>query len=218
MRVAGTPSPAVASGQRRQQHEGQDHGEVLDHQPADGDAAAMGLEDVTVLQGADEDDGTGHRQGQAEHEAGQRRPAERPGKAGAHQRRDGDLADRAGDRDLRDREQVLQGEVQADAEHQQDDADLGEFGGQGGVGGEARRVGADHDAGEEVSDQGLNAQPLGNQSENESEHQTRSNRGDERGMLLWHPVFLSASDWALSDVAFNAGNCNLSEGIGRVLK
>ena len=45
----------------------------------------------------------------------------------AEQRRHGDLGDRAGDRDGADRQQVLQREMQADAEHQQDDADFGEL-------------------------------------------------------------------------------------------
>ena len=150
-------------GQRRQQDEGQHHREVLDHQPAHGDAAAMGLEDMTILQGADQHDGAGDRERQAEHEAGDRCPAERPREAGAHQGGDGDLADRAGNGDARDREQVLQGEVQADAEHQEDDADLGEFRGEGGIGREARRVGADQDAGDEVSHQRLNTQPVRDQ-------------------------------------------------------
>ena len=40
---------------------------------------------------------------------------------------DGDLGDGAGHGDGADREQVLQREMQADAEHQQDDADLGQI-------------------------------------------------------------------------------------------
>ncbi len=42
------------------------------------------------------------------------------------QRRDRDLANRAGDGQRADREQVLRAKMQADAEHQQDDTDLGE--------------------------------------------------------------------------------------------
>jgi len=153
-----------------------------------------------------------------EDEAGQRRPAQCPGQSGAHQGGDGDLADGTGDRDARNRKQVLQREVQAHAEHQQDDADLSQFGGQGRVGREARCVGTDHDAGEQVSDKRLNAQPLRDQTEDESEHQTRSNRSNERGMLLRHPVFLSASDGTQSDVAFIGGNCNLYEADWEVLR
>ena len=43
--------------------------------------------------------------------------------------------------------------MQADAEHQQDDADLGELARERLVGDEARREGADGDAGEQIADQ-----------------------------------------------------------------
>src|SRR3712207_7926784 len=53
--------------------------------------------------------------------------------------RDGALHDGAGDRDAADGEQVFDMELQADAEHQQDDADLRELLGERAVGHEARR-------------------------------------------------------------------------------
>ena len=59
-------------------------------------------------------------------------PADQPSQHGeppAEQRRDGDLRDGAGNGDGADRKQVLQREMHADAEHQQDDADLGELAG-----------------------------------------------------------------------------------------
>ena len=56
-------------------------------------------------------------------------------KPAADQGGDDDLDDRAGHGDARHRHQVLEREVQADAEHQQDHADLGELAGQRGVGG-----------------------------------------------------------------------------------
>ena len=74
------------------------------------------------------------------------RPKTRPAPSGqpkhqrqphAEQRGDGDLDDRAGHGDGPHRQQILQRKVQADAEHQQDDADLGELGGQRRVGDEA---------------------------------------------------------------------------------
>jgi hypothetical protein len=66
--------------------------------------------------------------------------------------------DRAGDGDGADREQVLQREMQADAEHQQDDADLGQFVGEILIGDITGREGPDGDAGEEIADQGRKAQ------------------------------------------------------------
>ena len=65
----------------------------------------------------------------------------------------GDLDDGAGDGDRLDREEILEREVQADAEHQQDDADLGELAGEILVGDKARRERADDDAGEQIADQ-----------------------------------------------------------------
>ena len=60
--------------------------------------------------------------------------------------------DRAGHRDAPHGEQFLDVELQADAEHQQDDADLGELLGEVRVGDEARRVRPDQRAGEQVAD------------------------------------------------------------------
>ncbi len=51
-----------------------------------------------------------------------------------------------------DGHQVARREVQADLEHQQGDADLGQFGGQLLAGGEARRERADDDARHQVAD------------------------------------------------------------------
>ena len=96
---------------------------------------------------------------------GRPRPAQHMAEAGAHQAGDDDLDDRAGHDDARHRHQVLEREMQADAEHQQDDADLGELAGQGGIGGEARRERADHDARQHVAGQRLDAQPMGQQTE-----------------------------------------------------
>ena len=52
----------------------------------------------------------------------------------AEQRRDHALPDRAGHGDGPHRQQLLDMELQADAEHQQDDADLGELFGDRGIG------------------------------------------------------------------------------------
>jgi hypothetical protein len=64
-----------------------------------------------------------------------------------------DLHQRAGHGDVLHRQQVAQREVQADAEHQQDHADLGQLRRERLVGDEARRERADHYAREQVADQ-----------------------------------------------------------------
>ncbi len=92
----------------------------------------------------------------------------------------------AGNSDARDRRQVLQREVQADAEHQQDDADLGQLAGQGNVGDEARRERPDHDACQQVADQRLDAQAVGDQAEDIGQHEARGDGGNERCLMLRH--------------------------------
>jgi hypothetical protein len=51
--------------------------------------------------------------------------------------------------------------MQADAEHQQDDADLGEVIGKFLIGDIARREGADHNPGQQIADQRRDAEAVG---------------------------------------------------------
>ena len=125
-------------GDDRQQDQRQHHGEVLDDQPADGDPPALGLDQAPLLQSAQQHHGAGHRQRQAEHQPGADRPAQPRREPHAEQGGAGDLDDGAGDGDLLDREQILEREVQADAEHQENDADLGELAGEILVGDDSR--------------------------------------------------------------------------------
>ncbi len=138
---------AENAGQRRQQHQCQHHREILDDQPADRDAAALGLDHPALLQRSQQHHGAGDRQRQAKNQACADRPAEHPGERGAERRSEADLHDCARNRDGANRQQVLQREMQADAEHQQDDAHLGKFERQVLVCDESRRVRADQDAG-----------------------------------------------------------------------
>ena len=167
------PSPAALehAGERRQQHQRQHHGEVLDDEPADRDAAALGVEQPALLQRAQQHDGARDRQREAEDEAGAERPAQPPAERHAERRRDGDLRRGAGDGDGADRKQVLEREMQADAEHQQDDADFGELVGNALIGDEARRERADGDAGEQIADQRRQPQALRDEAEDEGEHE-----------------------------------------------
>jgi hypothetical protein len=55
-------------GERGQEHQHEDHRKVLDHQPADRDTAALGVEQAPLLQVAQHHDGAGDRQRHAEHE------------------------------------------------------------------------------------------------------------------------------------------------------
>ena len=80
-------------------------------------------------------------------------PAPAHGEGRAERGRDGDQQQRARHGHAADRREVGRGEMQADAEHQQDDADLGELAGKPGIGHEARRERADRDAGDEIADE-----------------------------------------------------------------
>ena len=73
--------------------------------------------------------------------------------------------------------------MQADAEHQQDDADLGEFRRQRLVGDEARRERPDENAGDQVADQRGNAETVGEGAEDEGQPQTGDDRCDKRRLM-----------------------------------
>ena len=61
--------------------------------------------------------------------------------------------------------------MQADAEHQQNDADLGELVGDVLVGDEAGRERPDDDAGEQIADQRRQLEAVGHDAEGEGEHE-----------------------------------------------
>ena len=98
--------------------------------------------------------------------AGQPQPSQRASDR-AEDRRDRALRDRAGNGDSTNRQQFLDVELQADAEHQQDDADLGQLLGEGRVGHETRRVRADQRAGQQVADDRRQPEALGDETEDE---------------------------------------------------
>ena len=177
------PGALEHAGERRQQHEHDHHAEVLDDEPADGDASALGIEQPALLQQAQQHDGARHRERDAEDEAGARRPALPPADGHAERRRHRGLGDSAGNGDGADRKQILEREVQADPEHQQDHADFGELVGDALIGDEARREGADGDAGEEIADQRRQLEKLRHKAEAKGEHQAENQGGDERGRM-----------------------------------
>ena len=143
---------------------------------------------LPLLQRAQQHHGAGHRQRQAEHQSGAQRPAKRPGQAQAEQRRENDLRDRAGDGDRPHRQQVLQREMHADAEHQEDDADLRQFRRQRLIGDEARRVRSNGHAGQQIAHQRRHLQPMGDRAEDERQHDADDDRGDERRVMQnWSP-------------------------------
>ena len=66
---------APAGGQQGHEDEDDDGGQVFEDQPADGDAAVGGADEAAVGQAAQQDDGAGDGEGEAQHQPGDRRPA-----------------------------------------------------------------------------------------------------------------------------------------------
>ena len=108
--------------------------------------------------------------------------------------RDRDLRDRAGDGDAPDREQVLEREMQPDAEHQQNDADLGEFVGDALVGDESGRERTDEDARPRDSPtSGENRSRCASTPKYESEHQGDDDGRDQRRVVRHRQEFLRSA-------------------------
>ena len=160
--------------------EGEDHRDVLDDQPADGDAPALRLDDMPFLKRTQQHHGGGDGEGEAEDDAAFERPAQQVSHADAEQCRGQDLRQRARDGDGADGEQVVQGEVQADAEHQQDDADLGEFRGELCIAHEAGGERADDHARDQVSNQRRQLQTGRDHAEDKGQAQANGQKRDQR--------------------------------------
>jgi hypothetical protein len=189
-------------GKRRQQHEREHHREILDDEPADGDAAALGLEQAPFLHRPQQHDRARHRQGQTEHEARAHGPAQSPRERHPECGGDRDLRNRSGDGDAPDREQVFERKMQSNAEHQEDHADLGELVRNPLVGDIARGERADEDAGDEITDKRGKPQPLCQHAEAECEHQRNHDRRDQRSVMRhWRSSFKSLKSATLLPAA-----------------
>jgi hypothetical protein len=150
-----------------EEHEHQDGEEVLDHQPADGDVAGRGVQLVVVGEHPQQHHGAGDGDGQAEDQPRRPAPAQLQDDEAAEQGGHQALANGAGDRDPPHLEQLLEVELEADAEHQEDDSDLGELIRQLPVGDEAGGVGADGEAGQQVADDGREPKAVGHVAQNQ---------------------------------------------------
>ena len=73
--------------------------------------------------------------------------------------------------------------MQPNAEHEEDDADLGEVIGEALIGDKARCEGSDQDASDQVSYQGRDAQAVGKSAENKRQHQAHHDRRDQGGVM-----------------------------------
>ncbi len=175
---------AEERGDPGKQDEDDDRGDVLDDQPADGDPPLLRVELAPVRERAEQDDGARDRHRQAQDEPAAEPPPESHTEADPEHGHGGDLNDRARDRDALDGEQVPEREVDADAEHQQDDAELGELRGDARVGSDARGERPDDDAGGDVADDRGQPQPSGDEAADESGSQPDRDGRDENGLVV----------------------------------
>ena len=79
-----------------------------------------------------------------------------------------------------ERQKIAQREMQPDAEHQKDHADVGELQRQIRIGDEARCERSDGYAGDQIAGNRRKPQPVRDRSEDEREPDTRDDGGDER--------------------------------------
>ena len=101
---------------------------------------------------ADQHNRAGDRERHAEYDAGRPAPAKQVRDDGAERCGDGALRDRPGNGDASHGKQFFDVKLKADAEHQQDDADLGELFGDFRVGDEPGCVRTHQRAGKEIAD------------------------------------------------------------------
>jgi hypothetical protein len=169
-----------------QQHQHDDHDEVLNNQPSDGEAPAVGCQQPVLLQRFGEDNGAAAGKGEAEQQPGIGRPAKAAGEHHAQQRGNGELPDCTRQGSRPDGHQVGEREVQTNREEQQDDPDLGELVGQRLIGHVTGCEGTDQDAGEQIADQRRDAQPVRRETEPEREDEPRGDRRDEWRFVFRH--------------------------------
>ena len=97
--------------------------------------------------------------------------------------REDDLAKGAGNHHPPYGQQIGHGEMQAHAEHQQHDADLGQLAREGAIGDEAGSIGADRHPRDEVADQRRRAQARGKEAAEERQGEPDGEGGDEHHIV-----------------------------------
>ena len=120
----------------------------------------------------------------AEHQAGPDRPAHEMRQSHAECGGNDDLGNRAWDGDPLHLQQVVEREMQADAEHQQDNADLGQLIGDFLIGHVAGRERSDQDAGDQVAYERRYAQALRKGPKHKGEHETGDKGGEQRRVMM----------------------------------
>ena len=151
MRTGRRRRSAEWAGERWKQHEHEHQREILDDQPAGCDRARHRGEKSAVGERAQHHDRARHRQREPEHQPRADAPSPQTTDAHAQQCREHDAPERSGNRDASNGKQIVEREVEPDAEHQQDHADLGQLLREIHVGDEPGRRGPEQHAGDEIA-------------------------------------------------------------------
>jgi len=167
------PSP-----NRRQEHQDQNHREILNHEPTDGDATVECFQNVTVFEGTEQHHCAGDRQGEAEGNAGDNIPSFLVNTRTTESSGDRDLDDGAWQSDMANSEKLFERKVQSDTEHQQHDADFGKLMRQIKIGNETRRCRTDDNSGNQISDQGRQLEANCDKAHREREAEGSGDGGD----------------------------------------
>ncbi len=141
--------------------------------------AGARLQGLVIGKHAQEDHRARDRDGEAEDQPRSGAPAEpvrdeRPGRGGH-----GDLQECAGQGNAPNGEQLFDAKVEAYAEHQENDPDLGELLGNLGVRNESRREGADGDSRNQIADDGRQTKPLRGEAEDDRGRERARERENE---------------------------------------
>ena len=168
-----------------QEHQQQDGEQILHHQPAQGHMAGRGMPHMVVSQNAGEHHRAGHGDRHAEDRARPEGKSPELEQEHAGQCRERDLHCGPAQSDAAYGQQVLEMEMQAHAEHEQDDADLGQLRGQPRIGHEARRMRPHQDARQQVTYQRRQTKLLGHEAEDEGCTKT-AGKGQDQGNVVWH--------------------------------
>ena len=112
--------------------------------------------------------------------------------------------DCTGHGDAPDGQQIRQREVQPDAEHEQDHADLGQLRGEVRIGHESRRERTDHDPGHQEPGDGCDTQPVRDQAEHERRDEGTDQRRDQGGHRVHRRTIAHAA--STRDVMHSSSN------------
>ena len=131
----------------------------------------------------DEDDRACDRDREAEDDGLADGPTERQPEPEAEKRTEDGVTETSRERDPAHLLEVVVGELDADAEHQQDHADLGELESELRVRGEAGRERSDQDPGEQIADDRRETEPSGDERPDQGRGQSDGDRRDEGGLV-----------------------------------